>query len=171
MNIGTLLIRADAGTEIGTGHVMRCLALAQAWQDAGGDIVVCQAQSVRPLDEILTSAGINPVALDVSPGTLLDAVNTAAIARIRNAHWVVIDGYHFEAEFLKFLKNCGLKVLFIDDRGYCAKACADLILNSNRDANEGLYPQYEDDQLLLGAPYILLHREFLSKKTRIVILC
>jgi len=31
-----LLIRADADTQIGTGHLMRCLALGQAWQDAGG---------------------------------------------------------------------------------------------------------------------------------------
>ena len=33
-----LIIRADATTRIGTGHIMRCIALAQAWQDQGGDV-------------------------------------------------------------------------------------------------------------------------------------
>ena len=34
-----LVIRADSTTQIGVGHVMRCLALGQAWQDNGGKVV------------------------------------------------------------------------------------------------------------------------------------
>ena len=39
-----LVIRVDASTQIGTGHLMRCLALAQAWKDAGGQVTFIYPQ-------------------------------------------------------------------------------------------------------------------------------
>ena len=39
----TLLVCADASAEIGMGHVMRTLALAQAWRDAHGRVVFSTA--------------------------------------------------------------------------------------------------------------------------------
>jgi UDP-2,4-diacetamido-2,4,6-trideoxy-beta-L-altropyranose hydrolase len=165
MNAGTLLVRADASVEIGSGHVMRCLALAQAWQDAGGDVVFCEAQSTAALDETVSSEGVRLVHLAASLDSLQDATQTAEIARAHNARWLVVDGYHFDADYQKHLKNRGFKVLFLDDDVCCDRYYADLVVNQNLDADESLYAHHQGcGRLLLGTKYVLLRREFSSRK-------
>ena len=167
MNAGTLLIRADASVEMGSGHVMRCLALAQAWQDAGGDVVFCEAQSTAALDQTVSSEGVRLVRLEASLDSLQDAAQTAEVARAHNARWLVVDGYHFDADYQKHLKNRGFKVLFLDDRVGCDRYYADLVVNQNVDADEGLYAHYQGcGRALLGTKYVLLRREFSSHKDR-----
>jgi UDP-2,4-diacetamido-2,4,6-trideoxy-beta-L-altropyranose hydrolase len=156
-----IIIRVDASTNIGTGHLMRCLALAQVWQDTQGQPIFLMANSVFAFEERLKSEGMKVVHLTTAPGSLEDAQETAALAHQFNVSWVVVDGYQFGSEYQKNLKNSGLNLLFIDDYGHAEHYYADFILNQNISADEQLYQHREPyTQLLLGTRYTLLRREF-----------
>jgi UDP-2,4-diacetamido-2,4,6-trideoxy-beta-L-altropyranose hydrolase len=158
-----LVIRADASVQIGTGHLMRCLALAQAWQDAGGRVVFLMAMETPALEARLRSEGMEVIHLPVQPGSTDDAIRTADFAHQVGADWVVVDGYHFGADYQRIIKDSGLRLLFIDDNGHAGHYSADLVLNQNIHAHEGLYPNREPyTRLLLGTRYVLLRREFLK---------
>jgi UDP-2,4-diacetamido-2,4,6-trideoxy-beta-L-altropyranose hydrolase len=159
---GTLLIRADASTEIGSGHLMRCLALAQAWQESGGAVCFALAWPTPALEARLQAEGMTVVHLTgVAAGSPADADATIALAQQRNAEWVVVDGYHFDAAYQRQIKQASLSLLFIDDYAHAAHYYADIVLNQNIYAQAEMYASREPyTRLLLGADYVLLRREF-----------
>src|SRR5438105_1247857 len=106
----SLVFRADASNEIGTGHIMRCLALAQAWQDAGGCSTFVLATDAPLLEERLRQEDIDIVHLPVKAGSLEDAVETAAFAHRRGANWIVSDSYDFGADYQKAIKDKNLRL-------------------------------------------------------------
>jgi UDP-2,4-diacetamido-2,4,6-trideoxy-beta-L-altropyranose hydrolase len=121
------------------GHLVRCRALGQAWQDAGGEVR-------------FASAGEG-------------AMETARLARSIGAEWVVLDGYHFGADFVDTLQDSGLKVLFVDDYGHADRYTAELVLNQNLHASDVFYAaRGASTGLLLGPRYALLRREFLATR-------
>jgi UDP-2,4-diacetamido-2,4,6-trideoxy-beta-L-altropyranose hydrolase len=163
MKPGALLIRADASVAIGTGHVMRCLALAQAWQDAGGWATFAMAESTPAIEERLRSESVELVRVDGVPGSRFDSEQLIASARAHVPSWVVVDGYKFGTDYQANLKSGGLKVLFIDDNGHAGHYSADLVLNQNVHASEALYSSRDaSTRLLLGPRFALLRREFTS---------
>jgi UDP-2,4-diacetamido-2,4,6-trideoxy-beta-L-altropyranose hydrolase len=160
---GPLLIRADAGIAMGAGHVMRCLALAQAWQDAGGRAVFVMAQAPAAIEQRLRSESCEVVGISAQAGSEDDSRKTIRLAREQNAEWVVVDGYQFEPDYQRLLKAAGLKVLFVDDYGHAHRYFADVVLDQNVAADESLYQSREPyARLLLGLRYCLLRREFAS---------
>ena len=119
MTLRTLIIRADASIAMGTGHVMRCLALAQAWQDDGGNAVFAMAQSTPAIDDHLRSEQVEIVQLKSGVGSARNVRQVLDLARDRDAEWIMVDGYQFDAKYQRSLKAAGLKVLFVDDTGQC----------------------------------------------------
>jgi UDP-2,4-diacetamido-2,4,6-trideoxy-beta-L-altropyranose hydrolase len=156
-----LLFRVDGNAEIGIGHVMRCLALAQAWQDSGGHAVFLMASGTPSLEERLKSEAVEFVTMVAHVGSAHDAAKTTNLARDIGASWVVVDGYHFGGDYQRFVKDAGYHLLFIDDYGHADHYCADMVLNQNLHAHGDLYRNRERyTRLLMGTRYVLLRREF-----------
>lgn len=159
----SLLVRTDASTQLGTGHVMRCLALAQAWQEIGGRAFFATATIASGLANRLGAEWIELIHLDVVPGSNDDATQTVSLAKHRMASWVVVDGYQFRDAYQRAIKQAGLRLLFVDDYGHADHYYADLVLNQNIYANESRYSNCESyTRLLLGTSYALLRTEFWS---------
>ena len=158
-----IVFRADADTRMGTGHLMRCLALAQAWQDVGGHVTFLTASDSLILKDRLQSEDMAVTSLSACPGSVDDARQTTALAKKIHASWIVLDGYQFGSAYQKILKDSGRSLLFIDDFSHAGHYYADIVLNQGISAVPTLYPHKEAyTMLLLGPCYALLRREFLS---------
>jgi len=158
-----IVIRADANTRIGAGHMMRCLALAQAWRQAGGGVTFLTVPDASILKHRLKSEGMAVKHLFVRPGSYDDAVETAALAKEINASWIVLDSYRFDGFYQHSLKDSSLSILCVDDYGHADHYYADLVLNQNIYAHEDLYTNREPyTRLLLSTRYALLRQEFLK---------
>ncbi|RPI77438.1 MAG: UDP-2,4-diacetamido-2,4,6-trideoxy-beta-L-altropyranose hydrolase, partial [Desulfobacteraceae bacterium] len=162
-----LFIRADASSRIGTGHVMRCLALAQAWKKRGG-----RAIFIGIMPEIfegrLAEEGF---AFHALPAPHPDGRDLAITLKIIQNHprpvsaencWVVIDGYHLDAVFQNAMRKAGLRVLVVDDYGHQPEYAADILLNQNPGAEKIKYPDPKC-RFLLGTKYALLRNELLDQ--------
>jgi UDP-2,4-diacetamido-2,4,6-trideoxy-beta-L-altropyranose hydrolase len=161
MSRGNILIRADASPAIGTGHVMRCLALAQTWQDTGGAATFLMAQSTPSIEARLAVENCKAVSLSAVPGSKEDADLTNECAARIAAEWVVVDGYAFGTEYQEQIRKREPKLLCVDDAGKCDRYVADIVMNQNLTAAEDLYLNcLPGTQLLLGPSFCLLRREF-----------
>ena len=145
------------------GHVMRCLALAQAWQDQGGSACFVRAGATDVFDERLAAEGVNLHRISCAAGSGEDADATHALAQELNAAAVVLDGYHFDTHFQARLRLDAVRLLCVDDNAHAGEYVADWVLNQNLHAEPALYAQRAPHtRLLLGTQFALLRRDFTS---------
>ncbi len=164
----SLYIRADAHPGIGIGHLMRCIALGQAWRRAVGDVMFisrCENESLRRRisDEGFSLVPIGSSCPDPSDiRRTLDAVFSNDTLPPGTPRWLVIDGYHFDPEYQAAARGSGLRVLLIDDMAHLPVYHADILLNQNLRAGSLDYRADPDTVFLLGPEFALLRSEFLT---------
>jgi UDP-2,4-diacetamido-2,4,6-trideoxy-beta-L-altropyranose hydrolase len=157
--------RADASVEIGTGHVMRCLTLADRLREEG----VSTHFLCRPLDghleELITARGHGLTWLPVRANLAQDAKDTLkALAEDTRWDWLVVDHYGLDATWEKRIRGVARKVMVIDDLADRAHYC-DLLLDQNLQDDGryvGLIP--ETCLTLIGPRYALLRPQFAAAR-------
>lgn len=170
----TLIVRADATLVIGAGHVMRCIALAQAWVRAGGQVIFITLTEISWVKARLAEAVFPVVFLRESGEEQLSVIRMAVECFLEHASpaefsvadaWVVLDGYHFCETDHCALRRAGYGLLVLDDHCHLPSYSCDLLLNQNVGAS--LF-DYKGDigASLLGPNYVLLREEFIANRGR-----
>lgn len=180
--------RVDASIRIGTGHVMRCLTLADELASQGHEcIFVCRAH-LGHLGDLIRGKGHKLILLPLAStgsesttetssfddyqqwlGTIWqeDAGQTReAIAPVR-PEWLVVDHYALGAKWERALASVVGKILVIDDLANRAHECA-LLLDQNLGRAASDYDELlpADCQRLIGPRYALLRPEFSECRER-----
>ena len=170
-----IVIRTDASVHIGSGHVMRCLVLAQGLTTQGhrvsfvcrpqvGDLIAfienkgfCVYQLASPKTELTPATSADYVAWLQVPWQqdaqyFLSAVDTAEL--------VIVDHYALNANWQQRIQQAlHCKIMVIDD--LVRSHHADLILDQTLLRRSNEYQRtYDDTKVLTGCEFALLNPGF-----------
>lgn len=158
--------RADSSRDIGHGHVMRCLSLADVLRDVGMEArFVCRDVPGNLIDTIRVR-GHDTVALPSHvAGWEADAAHTQAALADWDARWLVVDHYGLDARWESRLAESADRIAVIDDLADRDHACA-LLLDQTLGRNAADYTARvpANCRVLTGSTFALLHPAFATMR-------
>lgn len=151
-----IIFRADGNAQIGLGHVMRCLALAEML-GADYDRRFAIVQPSPEISWLIHEKGVMVIRLETNESAEFLAV-------LRPDDVLVLDGYSFSEPYQRMVWQKAKKLVFIDDlvEGY---QVADVVINHAGAVTEYDYRAKPYTQFLLGTRYLMLRSEFFRPVT------
>ena len=178
-----IAIRADASGQIGSGHIMRCLTLANELARRGARVLFICREITPALKGMILAAGHELSMLSeehdttaarendddiaharwLSASWAADARQTANVLRdYGGVQWLIVDHYALDYRWENAVRDGAVQQLMaIDDLADRKHAC-DLLLDVTLDRKERDYADLVPDRarLFLGPRYALLRRQF-----------
>lgn len=178
--------RVDAGLQIGIGHVMRCLTLAEALKAQGADCHFISREQPGNLMDVVRQRGHAVTALtageisfataddSLRPGHAAwlgcdwqtDSQETSAILARLQPEWLVVDHYAIDQRWELALRTHYRKLLVIDDLADRPHAC-DVLIDQNVGRLAAHYTHLVPARcdVLAGPEFALLRPEFAALRT------
>lgn len=147
--------RADSSSEIGIGHVMRCLNLAEQ-----GDIFICRELRGN-IGQIIIEKGHEIIWLET--GAEEEGQSTAEIVKRYKCDIVIIDSYTIDNNVVSYLSKNKVITAMFDDLGE-REIAADIVINHNPFANADMYRGLTKGVILAGAQFTLIGKHLFNKR-------
>ena len=162
-----LFIRVDASPEIGIGHIMRCLTLAQELKNNFDKIIFLTRKDSGDFTETIMKNEFEVIFIPTNNDS--DIIKNIVTTNSENKNFLLIDHYDVDSNFESSLKNIFEKIFVIDDLANRKHDC-DLLIDQNyyRDLNHRYKKLIQNDTItLLGSKYAIIRPEFrnINKKT------
>lgn len=162
----TIIIRTDASVQIGTGHVMRCLTLAESLANHGARVSFLCRELDGHLCDHIEARGFRAFRLSSQE----DDTGTEEILKELRPDWLVVDHYFLDAAWEFRMRPHVGKIMVIDDLADRPHDC-DLLLDQNyyvdlENRYRGLVP--ETCRLFLGPRHALLRPEFIAARSSLL---
>jgi UDP-2,4-diacetamido-2,4,6-trideoxy-beta-L-altropyranose hydrolase len=173
----TIAFRVDSAPEIGIGHVMRCLTLANVLSGAGHICRFIARAHAGHSCALVTAAGhelhLLPrregAVLTAETGTWLgadletDALETVAAIAGVNLDWLIVDHYAVDAGWHGIVRQQSKRLMVIDDLANRTLNC-DLVLDQTFGRDKADYAPLvpQGGVILAGSSYALLRPEFVA---------
>ena len=178
-------IRTDASYEIGSGHLMRCIALADELQKSGYEILFISSNREQNWIKLIREKNYecativtsfeknrrNTRAMKSNRHRVAsndidwqkDSREVKEILKYRTTDWLIVDHYGIDWRWETSMRNHVTRIMVIDDLADRKHDC-DLLLDFvyGRQADDYQHLVTQDCQLLLGTKYTLLRSEFLD---------
>lgn len=180
-----IAFRTDASVQIGTGHVMRCLTLADELSKQGAECVFICRPHIANMFATIVERGhkivslpanlIKPISFTGEPvhakwlgaDWKSDANETKEALGGGVVDWLVVDHYALDERWEQALRPSCNKLMVIDDLADRGHDC-DLLLDQTYGCKPNEYSPLvaEKCKLLLGAQYSLLRPEFVKLRPK-----
>lgn len=174
------LFRVDASVDIGSGHVMRCITLANELRRLEHDVYFICRDFPGHLGNVLEKNKIPYILLNKPASTKkntvepiyfhsqwltvtqeADFLQSKKIIESYQPDWIVVDHYALSSIWQENAKAYGAKICVIDDladRPHCADILIDQNIGRLADDYSKLVPRH--CRMLIGPKYALLRPEF-----------
>lgn len=122
--------RVDATDQIGTGHLIRCLTLADALREEGARVRFISGDLPDDLGRLVLKRGNELVVIGVIHSETEDATKSIRVLSDCQWDWLVVDHYGLSAVWETAMRQSTVRIMVIDDLANRAHQC-EILLDQN----------------------------------------